>query len=151
MSENPASLFKEIILDQKPLDNLSFMGSYKKRILNIYSCKEENFIKVEWPMLWRMMQAINKKISPLAYADMATLNMKSNSHKNIDEVIKAMNPKKCIVWGIEPMGDYASNSKFEIIQDGEMEIVFADALDVYEDIEAKKKIWKVFTQLFKES
>ena len=151
MYEDSTSLFKELILSQKPMDGLSYMGSYNKRILNIYTCKEENFIKIEWPMLWRMIQAINKKISPISYTDMATLNMKSNGHMDIDEVIVAMQPKKCIVWGIEPMGKYAQNSTYEVIVDGEMEIVFAEKLEVYEDSDAKKKIWGVFTQLFKQS
>ena len=151
MNEDSTSLFKELILSQKPMENLSFMGSYNKRILNIYSCAEENFIKIEWPMLWRMMQAINKKIAPLSYSDMATLNMNSNKHKSIDEVIEAMQPRKCIVWGIEPMGKYRDNSTYEIVLDGEMEIVFAEKLEVYEDSAAKKKIWNVFTQLFKET
>jgi len=150
MIEDSTSLFKELILSQKPIDNLSYMGTYKKRILNIYSCKEENFIKVEWPMLWRMMQAINKKISPFTYADMATLNMKSNKHKDLDEIIVAMQPCKCIVWGIEPMGKYADRATYEVVLDGEMEIVFAEKLEVYEDSDAKKRIWNVFTQLFKE-
>jgi hypothetical protein len=62
-----------------------------------------------------------------------------------------MQPKKCIVWGIKPMSKYAQNSTYEVIVDGEMEIVFAEKLEVYEDSDAKKKIWGVFTQLFKQS
>ena len=50
MSVDSTSLFNELILSQNPMDGLSYMGDYKKRILNIYTCKEENFIKVEWPM-----------------------------------------------------------------------------------------------------
>lgn len=149
MDYNLHLLYEQLVLPQKPIDSLSYMGEYEKRILHIYHCNEESFLTVEWPMLWRMMLAINNKITPLKYSDMATLNLKSNGHKTLPEILESMKPAICIVWGEDHLEEDKGVEKYQIITKGNMQLVYTHKLEAYEDSAAKKTIWGMFNQLFK--
>jgi hypothetical protein len=148
INEKLVELYDELILPQGSRDDLSYMGEYNKEILHIHDSDSDRFLKEDWNHLWKMMSAVSQKIIKVEFSDMAVLNLNSHSHLNTEDVIRKMNPKICLIWGVNRIGSLDRYKKYEVFELNGGKVAIVEPILKYQEREAKIKVWEVMKSLF---
>ncbi|EON75945.1 hypothetical protein ADIS_3533 [Lunatimonas lonarensis] len=121
---------------------LPYEGQFTKKILVVYSGTN---LPVELKeFLLKILSAVDCKLPDIALTSENALKVTGESG------IPSLNPEKIIVFGkIDNPIQRLRKIPYELVSDGESELLFADSLEeLNESTDLKRKLWKSMQTLF---
>lgn len=141
--QSPANLVNEPVEEyEEEVFQIPYEGQFRKKILVIHA---GTGLPLELKsFLLKILSAVECSLQDIALTAETALNAAGDSG------IQSLNPEKIIVFGkIDNPIQRLKKSPYELVSDGECDLLFADSLEeMNESTDLKRKLWKSMQTLF---